>query len=572
MKRISSIFYIFWVFFVLILLSFVAINVYSAASLRISLRKTAQVQMDFSCEQLNEKLKEIEIETNGILQGAAMRTLQAAVAEKDDIYEYVTAVNAMKEQIRLRQSANSGIAECIFYWPEMDRVVSTGITAGVDREALLAAENRKWYNVNGEVYYAGKYETPWDKDDDEPYVIICMEKDWIYNLKNMASGIKEGGTLCLDGAGQSIFSLNAREQVLIEEADLLRESTQQMWESKAGGIKYQIVRSKVTRGGLLFVTYYPLRTMLRPVMRISIITGLLLLFITLFGTLCLMLYHRNILIQLQVLTKKLQQVEKGDLTAKITELPDNEFHYVFTQFNEMTQRMDELFTSMMREQELRSKAELEQLQLQIHPHFLYNSLAYIVSVADEPEQVKNMAMHLSSYYRYCTKKKLLTTIGEEISYARTYLEIMAMRKHISYEIHVPEKIYSIPVIPLILEPLIENAIEHGIEEAESAGRIRITINRSSENSLWFEVSDDGGGMTEEMIERLSERIECRERREGESVGLWNVNQRLINYYSEESRLHFDINEWGGISVWFSIRIMDGKEEGERALYAGTYRR
>ena len=172
--------------------------------------------------------------------------------------------------------------------------------------------------------------------------------------------------------------------------------------------------------------------MLLPVNNMTYITGGLLSVALLLGALYLGMYNRNILLQLNMLTYKLKRVEDGDLTTQITELPDNEFYYVFDQFNHMIVRMNELFDETLKEQELRMQAELEQLQLQINPHFLYNSLSYIVTVAEQPDAVRSMAVHLSRYYRYCTQKKMITTIKEEVSYAKSYLEIMAMRKRIRY--------------------------------------------------------------------------------------------------------------------------------------------
>ena len=199
------------------------------------------------------------------------------------------------------------------------------------------------------------------------------------------------------------------------------------------------------------------------------------------------------------------------------------------------------------------QAELEPLQLQINPHFLYNSLSYIVTVAEEPDAVRGMAVHLSRYYRYCTKKKMITTIKEEVSYARSYLEIMAMRKRIRYNIDMPQDIGELPIIPLILEPLIENAIEHGLEGCESAKQIEIVIRWTSDQDVSFSISDDGEGMTKEQIAVLRERISRKERKEEESVGLWNVNQRLINYYSKSAELGFKRSRWGGLTVYFTIQ-------------------
>ena len=116
--------------------------------------------------------------------------------------------------------------------------------------------------------------------------------------------------------------------------------------------------------------------MLKPVNTVTWVTGALLLLLMGIGLAFLILYYRNILLQIRILTGKLMQVEKGDFDAKISavEMPQNEFSYVFAQFNRMVMRIRQLIASILKEQQLRDQAELRQLQLQINPHFLSNSL------------------------------------------------------------------------------------------------------------------------------------------------------------------------------------------------------
>ena len=396
-----------------------------------------------------------------------------------------------------------------------------------------------------------------------------MDRNWLYRIKGMAAGFPDGGTLCLEEDGTSIFPLTEEEERLrLDYADYALSSGN-MFERKVAGRRYQIVRSQASAAGLLLVTYYPLDSMMLSVMNMNYMTGVLLLLTLLTGALLLALYYKNILVQLNQLTGKLKQVEEGDLTTQIERLPKNEFGYVFSQFNQMTSHMQQLFVTTMKEQELRSQAELEQLQLQINPHFLYNSLSYIVTVAGKPELVRQMSVHLADYYRYCSRKKLKTTIREELSYARTYLSIMAMRKRIEYDIQAEEKLQELPIIPLILEPIIENAVEHGIEGRESAGKIRIDVFIIN-GCVRFEISDDGEGLDEAQRAALKARIRMKERREKESVGLWNVNQRLKNYYSESAQLEFSGNSWGGLTVYFEIGLEKLEEKGweEKETNAG----
>lgn len=553
MKRINSIYKIFVFFLVIIVGSFLMLYLYSSTNLKNSLKRVAKIQMEYSYNQLDQKIKEIEMEASSILAREDTKLLQVAIVDKEDIYSYVMKVKTMQQVFQGKQKTNSGMAEFVLYWPDEKRIVSSSTISGIKDKAILnKLEDNKWIISEGEIYFCRRYETKWEADDEEPYLIIRMERDWLYRIKNMASGFDGGGTLCLYGNGQSLFPVDVGgAQIQDKMKQLTIESGMQEIRIKRG--RYQVVTSGIAKNGVSLVTYYPLSKMLIVVNNITYITGGVLSVALLLGALYLMMYNRNILLQLNMLTYKLKRVEDGDLTTQITQLPDNEFYYVFDQFNHMIIRMNELFNETLKEQELRMQAELEQLQLQINPHFLYNSLSYIVTVAEEPDAVRGMAVHLSRYYRYCTQKKMITTIKEEVSYAKSYLEIMSMRKRIRYSIDMPRNIGELPIIPLILEPLIENAIEHGLEGCESAKQIEIVIGWTSDHAVSFCVSDDGEGMTKEQVAALRKRISRKERKEEESVGLWNVNQRLINYYSKSAELGFKRSRWGGLTVYFTMK-------------------
>lgn len=574
MKRINSIYRIFVLFLIIIVGSFLILYWYSSANLKVSLQRVAKIQMEYSFDQLDQKVKEIELEASAVLASEDMKLLQVAIVDQEDIYSYVMKVKMMQQIFQEKQKTNSGMAEFALYWPQTQKMVSSssiyGSTGIKEKKVLNNLKDGKWIISENEIYFCKKYETKWAEDDDEPYLIIRMERDWLYRIKNMASGFDGGGTLCLYDDKQSLFPVNSESaQIQGKMKELDNEPGMQELSIENG--RYQVVTSDIAKNGLTLVTYYPLSKMLLPVNNITYITGAVLSVALLLGALYLLMYNRNILMQLNMLTYKLKRVEDGDWTTQITQLPDNEFYYVFDQFNHMIIHMNELFDETLKEQELRMQAELAQLQLQINPHFLYNSLSYIVTVAEEPDAVRSMAVHLSRYYRYCTQKKMITTIKEEVSYAKSYLEIMAMRKRIRYSIDMPQDIGELPIIPLILEPLIENAIEHGLEGCESAKQIKIEIGWTQSHAVTFAISDDGEGMTKEQIAALKERISRKERKEEESVGLWNVNQRLINYYSKSAALGFRRSRWGGLTVYFTIRperkaeIVEGKIENNASI-------
>ncbi len=547
MKKIKSIYMIFVVFLIMIIAGFLLLYGYSRISLESLLMETALVQLEHSDSLLDQKVKEIEIEADGILSSDDLKTLHGVINARWDAYDYVTSVNAMKEYLESRQKSNVGMGEFILYWPKKERLVSTLNSSQFDREIFEEIETNKWMIWENEIYFVRCLETDYDRHDDEPYLLIRMDRDFLYGLKGMASGMRGGGTMFLTPDERSFLSVHGVETVL---QTAVRPWSESAYKITVRHSDYQILGLSASKCGLRILTYYPIDKMMEPVGRITWIMGISLGILLIVGFVFMVLYNKNILIQLQTITEKLRQVESGDFTTQITELPDNEFSYVFDQFNRMVTRIRELISTTLKEQQLRSQAELRQLQLQINPHFLYNSLSYIVTVAGQPKAVTDMAVHLSRYYRYCTGNKSMATIGEEISYAKSYLQIMAMRKNIDYSLSVPESLYHVKIIPLILQPLIENAIEHGIEGRENARHIYIKVHPWKKQTVRVEISDDGNGLSEEESERLTRRLARKQRVEGESVGLWNVNQRLINYYDESARLNFGKSIWGGLLVSF----------------------
>lgn len=135
------------------------------------------------------------------------------------------------------------------------------------------------------------------------------------------------------------------------------------------GQKYQILEAAPTLNGLRMITYYLLREMLRPVRNIAGITSGFLAVLMLVGLLFMILFYKNILLQFKILTEHLKQVENGNFETQIMELPNNEFAYVFEQFNRMVERIRHLISSTLKEQQLRNQAEMRQLQNVLHKNF-----------------------------------------------------------------------------------------------------------------------------------------------------------------------------------------------------------
>lgn len=135
---------------------------------------------------MEQKIKEIEIEADGILNSDDLKMLCLAI-EEGDLYEYVRNVNQMKDYLRQRQKSNVGMGQFVLYWPKDGRIIATVAIGNVNQELLRGAEDNLWIICDNEVYFIRQYITDWDEEDEDPYLMIQMDRDFLYNIKSIAS-------------------------------------------------------------------------------------------------------------------------------------------------------------------------------------------------------------------------------------------------------------------------------------------------------------------------------------------------------------------------------------------------
>ena len=202
----------------------------------------------------------------------------------------------------------------------------------------------------------------------------------------------------------------------------------------------------------------------------------------------------------------------------------------------MVEQLRELTDDIVREQEQKRKSELDALQSQINPHFLYNTLDSIMWMVESEkyEDAISMVQALGSLFRISLSKgKNIITVGEELHHAKNYLEIQKFRyknKFTSY-FEIEEGIEKYKTIKLIIQPLVENAIYYGMEYMDGEGEIHIRA-YTKDRDLFIEVEDNGLGMPEEQVESLLT-DDTRVRSKGSGIGLRNVHQRIQLYFGKE---------------------------------------
>ncbi len=231
------------------------------------------------------------------------------------------------------------------------------------------------------------------------------------------------------------------------------------------------------------------------------------------------------------------QVAKGDLDVRSTVTGGAEVNMLSDSLNAMIDKINDLLERITKEQIRLRKAEFELLQSQINPHFLYNTLDTIIWLAESGEQDKVVSMvgSLSDFFRTSLNQgKEVVTIREEIMHVRSYLEIQQVRYRdiLEYEIDVDEDLYPYLIPKITMQPLVENALYHGIKNKRGVGKITVTGKREKEGFL-LQIADNGIGMTDERMAEVKEGIEKKLSSEKNIYGLYNVNERIRLNFGEE---------------------------------------
>ncbi|WP_036710900.1 sensor histidine kinase [Paenibacillus pinihumi] len=266
------------------------------------------------------------------------------------------------------------------------------------------------------------------------------------------------------------------------------------------------------------------------------------------------------------LKQNMVRVEQGDFSQRVASFSNDEFGQLSRGFNRMMEEIDRLFNEVfilgIREKE----AELSALQSQINPHFIYNTLESVnmMAVRQKHAEVSVMVTALGKLLRYTIDKvDRLVPLQEEVAFVESYVRIQQVRYggklQVIYEID--ENVTTCQIPKLILQPLVENAVYHGLDGREEGGMIWILAMRFGDELL-LTVRDNGRGLNDGEIEALNKSIheqpsyQSLKSNDGDKLGLNNIYQRIRFIYGEAGSLIVDGSPGQGLAVTISIRIQD----------------
>ena len=296
----------------------------------------------------------------------------------------------------------------------------------------------------------------------------------------------------------------------------------------------------------------------RMILVISILLAIILVSVVLFAKRIV----RNITEPVSELCDVAAAAGEGDFAIRSS--GDNSIEEIQTLNNSVNQMIEKIgqLVDDIRVEEINLRAtELRLLQEQINPHFLYNTLDNIIWLAEsgENDQVVNMVSSLSSFFRTTLSKgRDYITVAEEKEHIESYLAIQKFRYRdiLSYDIDFDNEILDNTILKLTLQPIVENALYHGIKNKRGMGHINI-VGKMKGEDIEFVVSDDGIGMTEDEVRRLKGIISgaIQDGRDDGGFGLFNVNQRLELNYGEEYGLNIESTYNVGTSIAVRIPVV-----------------
>jgi len=264
------------------------------------------------------------------------------------------------------------------------------------------------------------------------------------------------------------------------------------------------------------------------------------------------------------LEKSVKKLEEGNLDADIYMGGSYEIQHLGKSVQDMKYRIKGLMQDIVTEHEEKRKSEFDSLQAQINPHFLYNTLDIIVWQIENEKQSE--AVHtvtaLARFFRLSLGKgKNIVTVKAEIEHVKNYLMIQHMRfkNKFDYEFDIAEDVLELSSLKLMLQPLVENAIYHGMEFMDGDGLIKIRAWREADE-LYLSVTDNGLGMTEDKVSLVLEGKSNSGNGRGSGIGVKNVNERIKLYFGEDYGLKIDSEPDVGTTIIIHLPAKKYEEE------------
>ncbi|OAB45787.1 sensor histidine kinase [Paenibacillus antarcticus] len=526
------------------------------------LNKSNESQLTFFQNQVNMNFDRLALMPNQLIHDPDISSFRDIFMNESYLdLDAITQVKRIQDKLSLQESSLNWRSELLIYSPSMNRVVSLNDAKQYDPKELNGRIHSGWQVTTKEnggfqfsLFTVTPYATFTHLEDANLLVEIRFSS---LNIEEMLDKFKgdgrrdpfyykqDVGVIYNGTSDQELANLLIKE---LEKKEFQPESEHRTVELNGESYMVNIVLSKTT--GWYLIDYMPLTDIMYPIEQSNRLFYVAIGALLLMSSLASYLLYAQVQVPMKKLVHSFQRLKSGDYSVRMVPRGNSEFSFVFGRFNSMVAQIQELFENVYMEKIHVKEARLKQLQSQINPHFFYNCFSFISSMAKLKnfQAVVAMSQNLSNYYRYTTRQERdVVPLSEEMDFVTNYLEIQKMRmSRLDYSIDLPPILKRLDIPLLIIQPLVENSIIHGIESRAGAGLVRIS-GEINQGGVTLIVEDNGKGMkAHELLTlqyKLSHPVE-----EGMGYGLWNVQQRMQLRYGRNAGVTLSDSELGGLKV------------------------
>ncbi|WP_193726852.1 sensor histidine kinase [Paenibacillus guangzhouensis] len=531
--------------------------------LREEIQMLRQKDVNFLSNEINSRLESLYTMAFLLSEDINIQQLRHIHLLKND-FDRNTEKLRLLEKMRMLNVSGRWDTQYSVFAPENGNFVSTNSNAVYDMEELKRIITPSWELKK--IKYGGILQDRFVRHVVQPRSSIkSIEKAGLIVETSFPTAflVKELDAFKIGGKGDTFLYNPKYDPITNRTVDMkfvhkllslikdINLSTYQSQEISVGSENFMLSVARIPSLGWFLIDYVPMEQTIAPIEQSrNLFYGSVTLLLIL-SLLAGFLLYRNVQKPIGVLIRNVDRLKNGDYSTRISFNPKNEFTFLFDKFNQMALEIEQLIETVYIEKIRNREAKLKQLQSQINPHFLYNCFALILSLTrlGKKQSVIDMTFHLSKYYRYTTRiDSMSATIAEEIALIENYLTIQEYHiSHLSYTIEMPEEMLNLHVPRLLLQPIVENAIIHGIEQFVGDGMVSVH-SIQDDTSYIIIIENNGIPMTNEQLAALQlgdSRIEI------SGHALDNIQQRLKLQFGEQAGIVFKHREGGGTVVTMS---------------------
>ena len=483
-------------------------------------------------------------------------------------YQYMETVNRLERRLNSICYANQSYIECAsivlpdktvlqVFEPNFSARLSYDTITSIhkDNESPLVFHDGSFF-----VAMSTKTISKIDNEDGEISITIKLSKSEITRQLRQLCEFDNSFFIVSDLSDNMLFSVNNNGEFTPQDIDLKgfveNEGFMDITHEKNHYAAAYNLRPEI---GIKLIRYVDVRATNKIIS--SLETYIVFFSIMLFVVFIAMYFAMKFLVSkpVKILLNGFSRAETGDFSFKLTHKSNDEFGYIFNRFNRMVAQIKELIEQSYKQKILIQTARLQQLQAQINPHFLYNSIFTLHRMIDmgKYDPALSFSQYLGKYFRFVHNvQNDEIKLSDEWEHAHNFMLIQEMRFSNRIKVHLPEKslIPDISVPRLIIQPIAENCFLHGLENKSEGGNVWVSF-KKNEHNFCICIEDDGG-ISEEILKSITDRL-IKSETELVKGALANVHQRLRIRYKNEGLQLFK-NRYGGLTAKIVIPLFDNE--------------